>query len=155
MVVFFISPLLFRMLDITAGPPEPARSAAPDNIALNNAEEAPINTGSKSMPCFSKMRASLATNHGRQLMPIGEKGNGSFFNACAQSDAVGKTNVAIRMRKANLAAPPKNSQEDGKFREAFIRSPFSSVRCRSSTLRPEVSMWRYGRLTVHPGAIQS
>ena len=60
------------MLDMTAGPPDPAISAAPDNMDLNSADEAPIKTGSKSIPYFSKMRASLATNQGKQLSPMGE-----------------------------------------------------------------------------------
>src|SRR5262247_3675195 len=79
-VMWMMSPPC-KIFDITDGPPEPAKSAAPDNMALKSADDAPIKTGSKSIPYLSKTRASLATNHGRQLRPMGEKGKGTFLDA--------------------------------------------------------------------------
>jgi hypothetical protein len=37
------------------------------------------------------MRASLAINQGRQLMPMGENGSGTFFIDCAGNDEGSKT----------------------------------------------------------------
>src|SRR4030095_9874045 len=37
------------------------------------------------------MRASLAINQGRQLMPMGENGSGTFFMVCADNDEGPKT----------------------------------------------------------------
>jgi hypothetical protein len=48
-------------------------------MALKSADEAPIKTGSNSIAYLSKMRASLATNQGRQLRPMGENGKGTFL----------------------------------------------------------------------------
>src|SRR6516165_9518375 len=100
-VIWMISPPC-RMLEITAGPPEPAKSAAPDNMALKSADDAPIKTGSKSIAYLSKMRASLATNQGRQFRPMGENGNGTFLT-CARSGQ-GKRTTAIKMRATLKAA---------------------------------------------------
>src|SRR6266576_3593429 len=72
-----------RTLEMTEGPPEPAKLAAPDNMDWNITADDPIKTGAKSMPCFSGIRASCATNHGSELMPMGENGNGTFFGVCA------------------------------------------------------------------------
>jgi len=77
-VIWIMSPPC-KIFEITAGPPEPAKSAAPDNMALKSADEAPIKTGSNSIAYLSKMRASLATNQGRQLRPMGENGKGTFL----------------------------------------------------------------------------
>src|ERR1051325_6064100 len=85
-----------RTLDMIAGPPEPDISAAPDSIALNICEDAPMKTGSRSMPYFSAMRASLATNHGRQLMPIGENGKGTFLRFCA-NNWPGNNEINVKM----------------------------------------------------------
>src|ERR1044072_8817277 len=85
-VIWMISPPC-KMLEITPGPPEPAKSAAPDNMALKSAEEAPMKTGSKSIAYLSKMRASLATNQGRQLRPMGENGNGTFLTCACSGEA--------------------------------------------------------------------
>src|SRR5437870_13380762 len=95
----------FRTFAITAGPPDPAKSAAPDNIALNSADEAPMKTGSNSIPCFSKMRASFATNQGRQLRPIGENGKETFFIPCAHTGKGVRKNV-IRKTKTQEGRNP-------------------------------------------------
>src|SRR6266498_1174815 len=110
-----------KIYDITDGPPDPAKSAAPDNIALKSADEAPTKTGSNSMPCLSKIRASLATNQGRQLTPMGENGKGTLFNACAHS-GFGRKSAATRIR-ASLLPALKDRSEDGKSREPFISDP--------------------------------
>ena len=39
--------------------------------------------GIKFNSIFFRTRASLATSQGSELMPIGENGKGTFFNACA------------------------------------------------------------------------
>ena len=90
---------------MTAGPPEPAKSAAPDNIDWNSNADDPMNNGSKSIPCFSGMRASLATNQGKEFMPMGENGNGTFFGVCACKIALEKRNktrsrITERLRAA-------------------------------------------------------
>src|SRR5262245_10951167 len=111
-----------KMFEITDGPPEPAKSAAPDSIALNSAEEAPIKTGSNSMPYLSKMRASLATNHGKQLRPMGEKGKGTFFGTCAQR-APGKRSATTSRARVILPTVRCRGLEDGKSDEHFISDP--------------------------------
>src|ERR1051325_3937646 len=107
-----ISPPL-RTLEMIPGPPEPPKSAAPESIALNSAEEAPMKTGSSSMPYFCAMCASLAMNQGRQLMPMGENGNGTFFRVCATDGVGGKQKVTIRSwttQKQAEAKPEPRSQ---------------------------------------------
>src|SRR5881296_3153097 len=46
------------------------------------------------------MRASLATNQGRQLMPMGENGSGTFFMPCAHNDEGPKRNRIKQTRNA-------------------------------------------------------
>src|SRR4030095_1324205 len=111
-----------KMFEITEGPPDTAKPAAPDSIALKSAEEAPMKTGSNSMPYLSKMRASLATNQGRQLRPMGENGKGTFLGDCAQR-APGKRSATISRASASLPAAPRNRLEDGKSDERFISDP--------------------------------
>src|ERR1044071_7291645 len=100
-VIWIMSPPC-KILEITAGPPEPAKSAAPDNMALKSADDAPIKTGSNSIAYLSKMRASLATNQGRQLRPMGENGNGTFLTCACSGQA--ENRAAIKMSKATLTA---------------------------------------------------
>src|SRR5262245_59274820 len=110
-----------KMLDITDGPPDPATSAAPDNIALKSADEAPMKTGSNSIPYLSKMRASLATNQGRQLRPIGENGKGTFFSAWPQSREGVSSNS--RIATANSKSRHLAGREDRKPHANFISDP--------------------------------
>src|SRR6266850_179038 len=91
----------FKMLAMMAGPPEPDISAAPDNIDWKSADEAPMKIGSRSIPYFSERRASLTTNQGRQLRPIGENGKGTFLSVCAWSEP-GKRSAAAIMKRASL-----------------------------------------------------
>src|SRR5262245_53683273 len=109
-VIWMISPPL-RILEMTAGPPDPATSAAPESMALKSADEAPINTGSKSIPCLSNKRASLATNQGKQLSPMGEKGNGTFFGACAAL-GVGSSNRSKSQDNAPAIACQRAGREE-------------------------------------------
>src|SRR5258705_1709634 len=117
----------FNVLAMIAGQPEPDISAAPDNIDWKSADEAPMKIGSSSMPYFSERRASLATNHGRQLRPIGENGKGTFFSACAW-DELGKKSEAAIIKRVSLQPALKNRQEDGKSSERFISNPPLCVR---------------------------
>src|SRR4026208_1147178 len=106
-------------LAMIAGPPEPDISAPPDNIDWKSADEAPMKIGSRSRPYFSERRASLATNHRRQLRPNGENGNGTVFSACARSEP-GKSSATAIMRSAILTPALKDRLEDGKSSECFI-----------------------------------
>src|SRR6266403_3166441 len=77
--------------------------------------------GSRSIPYFPAIRASLTTNQGRQLRPMGENGKGTFLSACAKSDAGAKNKsriVSASLRSRNLAG-----REDGKSHEDFISDP--------------------------------
>src|SRR5689334_5520325 len=78
--------------------------------------------GSKSMPYLSKIRASLATNQGRQLRPMGENGNGTFLSDCAWSEPGNKSAAAIKNR-VSLRQAFNDRQEDGKSHERFISDP--------------------------------
>src|SRR5689334_217702 len=84
--------------------------------------------GSKSMPYLSKIRASLATNQGRQLRLMGENGNGTFLSDWAWSEP-GNKSVAAIMTSARLRQAFNDRQEDGKSHERFISDPPLWQRC--------------------------
>src|SRR5882724_5843416 len=115
--------------EMSAGPPEPAKSAAPDNIDWNSTADAPIKTGSKSIPCFSAVRASLTTNQGRELMPMGENRNGTFFGACACSVALDNRNKTRSGIMGSLRTALRGRRQDGKSCELFISNPLSFDDC--------------------------
>ena len=74
-----------------------------------------MKTGSKSIPCFSGMRASFAINHGSELIPIGENGNGTFFGVCACKIALDERNKTRSENYPELESSPRNRWIEPKF----------------------------------------
>src|SRR2546427_7238779 len=95
-----------------------------------------MKTGSKSIPCFSGMRASFATNHGSELMPMGENGNGTFFNACACSVALDQRNKTRGRIIGSLRIALRSGGQNGNSREPFISNPFTYGRSPVYYTRP-------------------
>ena len=67
-----------------------------------------------------EMRASFATNHGNELMPMGENGKGTFFNACACTVALDQRNKTRNKIIRSLRTALGNSGQNVNFRDPVV-----------------------------------